>query len=218
MPIQFRCSNCGQPIEVDDEYAGRQAACPYCRSVVTVPMSSTYAPQPTPTARPGVPAPPTSATLGTPPPAPLGPFPAIPELTPQQRIARAYGNYALICTALAIGLLAALVPAAFIAMAKALQPQSGGGPIRPSELTTAQSEAMEKALDSLRHKPWFLGLSCGSEVLAVGGLALAIASLVRYRQGNWRAIVALIACGLYVFCLCGGLVFQLVTGSLAPPG
>ncbi|TWT41218.1 hypothetical protein RAS1_39120 [Phycisphaerae bacterium RAS1] len=41
MAIQFTCVGCQQPIEVDDEHAGRAAACPYCRHVVTVPQAST---------------------------------------------------------------------------------------------------------------------------------------------------------------------------------
>lgn len=44
MAIQFICVGCSQPIEVDDEFAGRSAACPYCRHVVTVPSSSTFHP------------------------------------------------------------------------------------------------------------------------------------------------------------------------------
>ncbi len=52
MAIQFACPSCQRPIEVDEELAGSKAACPYCRSVVTAPMSSEYGPPSTvPTAR-----------------------------------------------------------------------------------------------------------------------------------------------------------------------
>jgi len=44
MAIQFLCPSCAQPIEVDDEWADRAVACPYCRHTVTAPVASTYEP------------------------------------------------------------------------------------------------------------------------------------------------------------------------------
>ena len=41
MAIRFRCGACAQPIEVDDEWASRTVACPYCRKTVTAPAEST---------------------------------------------------------------------------------------------------------------------------------------------------------------------------------
>lgn len=38
MPISFNCS-CGERLEVDDELAGKQARCPYCEAVVSVPAA-----------------------------------------------------------------------------------------------------------------------------------------------------------------------------------
>jgi hypothetical protein len=46
MALNFNCS-CGEKIEVDDELAGKQARCPYCEAVVTVPT----APPKSPTAK-----------------------------------------------------------------------------------------------------------------------------------------------------------------------
>lgn len=42
MPIQFLCVSCGDPIEIDDEWAGKSVACPFCRSTVVAPTESTY--------------------------------------------------------------------------------------------------------------------------------------------------------------------------------
>lgn len=56
MPITFSCA-CGQQLEMADEYAGRQARCPACQAVVTVPAA---APPPLP------PAPPPKARLADP--------------------------------------------------------------------------------------------------------------------------------------------------------
>lgn len=41
MAIQFSCEACHQPIEVDEEWAGRPVRCPYCQSAVTAPDVST---------------------------------------------------------------------------------------------------------------------------------------------------------------------------------
>lgn len=41
MAIRFPCGSCGQPIEVDDEWASKAVACPYCRKTVTAPAEST---------------------------------------------------------------------------------------------------------------------------------------------------------------------------------
>lgn len=51
MPITFSCA-CGQQLEMADEYAGRQARCPACRAVVTVPSATAPVPPPLPTAAP----------------------------------------------------------------------------------------------------------------------------------------------------------------------
>jgi len=41
MAIRFPCGACAQPIEVDDEWAMRQVACPYCHTTITAPSEST---------------------------------------------------------------------------------------------------------------------------------------------------------------------------------
>ncbi len=41
--ILFRCQHCKRPLEVDDDLAGRQAACPHCRQVSEVPLRSVRA-------------------------------------------------------------------------------------------------------------------------------------------------------------------------------
>lgn len=40
-PIRFQCQSCSQPIEVDEEWAGKAVACPYCKSTVTAPAQTT---------------------------------------------------------------------------------------------------------------------------------------------------------------------------------
>jgi len=41
MVIRFSCGACAQPIEVDDEWAMREVACPYCHTTITAPNEST---------------------------------------------------------------------------------------------------------------------------------------------------------------------------------
>ncbi len=53
MAIRFQCSSCSQPIEVDDDWASKVVACPYCRSTSTAPDESTVTdPSEIPTASP----------------------------------------------------------------------------------------------------------------------------------------------------------------------
>src|SRR4030042_1105980 len=103
MSIQFRCTHCAQPIEVDDEHAGREAQCPYCQEVARVPAESTYralagangpaaGPRPADTHGPAGPQPLAAAPTAAPyPPPPMSPRAA------RERTAITYGNYALVC-------------------------------------------------------------------------------------------------------------------------
>lgn len=40
MSIEFKCSGCGNALRVQDEQAGRQAKCPVCDQLTTVPLPS----------------------------------------------------------------------------------------------------------------------------------------------------------------------------------
>jgi phage FluMu protein Com len=61
MAITARCPGCGQTLSVDDQYAGMQAKCPTCNSLVTFPAAASAvpvaAPQPLPATPPAVPPP-----------------------------------------------------------------------------------------------------------------------------------------------------------------
>ncbi len=53
MAIQFHCPQCGNHIEVDDQWALRDVACPFCRKTVNAPEQSTFPPdRDTPAAAP----------------------------------------------------------------------------------------------------------------------------------------------------------------------
>lgn len=52
MPIEFLCDGCQQQLRVPDDSAGKQAKCPNCSAVLTVPVASPNAPDPTPLINP----------------------------------------------------------------------------------------------------------------------------------------------------------------------
>lgn len=53
MAIRFQCGSCRQPIEIDDEWASKLVACPYCRKTITAPaVSQLDEPDRIPTATP----------------------------------------------------------------------------------------------------------------------------------------------------------------------
>ena len=57
MPIELPCSGCGQQLRVRDEDAGRQARCPQCGAITSVPPSSpqgSIGPTPSPEPQPSV--------------------------------------------------------------------------------------------------------------------------------------------------------------------
>src|SRR5262249_44516379 len=40
MPITFNCPGCGEALQVADEFAGRQALCPYCKAAAVIPEAA----------------------------------------------------------------------------------------------------------------------------------------------------------------------------------
>ncbi len=192
MPIQFRCSQCGEPIEVDDEHANQTASCPYCRHLVTVPTESTYQPTQAVVARP-------AEGHGTAPggwPSDQGgpsSAPVTPVLSDRQRLAVTFGNYALVCAVLAVlAFGAAMIRAAVLMYGDG---QMAIGP-QPS------SEQMQEMQRRLAADSWVGILMMGFFLLSLTGVALSIASLVHHRANNWRAIVAMAFCGAIVVCFC----------------
>lgn len=55
MPIEFNCTQCGNPLRTPDGTQGRQAKCPQCGAVMQIPFAASAAPQPTPAPGPASP-------------------------------------------------------------------------------------------------------------------------------------------------------------------
>jgi hypothetical protein len=223
MAIQFPCPSCSQPIEVDDEYAGQSAACPYCRRVVNVPTESPGQMRPAAMARPtlspaegeagagpreappigevrpGVPPPPSSGALH------VGPLPSN-----RDRAASIYGTYALICTVLVVLLYGTFVFYGVALMMSELGTSPTSQPT-PEEMGRAQAAAMQKMFSTR----WVAAVSVGAEFFAVVGIVLGIVSLRAGRRANWKAVASLVVCGMLAICTFGSLV-SLLSGATAP--
>ncbi|RIK83333.1 MAG: hypothetical protein DCC68_04215 [Planctomycetota bacterium] len=48
MPIEFNCTQCGNPLRTPDGTQGRQAKCPQCGAVMQIPFAASAAPPPAP--------------------------------------------------------------------------------------------------------------------------------------------------------------------------
>lgn len=216
MAIQFPCPSCAQPIEVDDEVAGREAACPYCQRVVTAPQQSTYAPRPFVEARPvGAPA----GDAWAPPPPPVrgaseSPPPVFSERSglhigaapPSNKAAGTYGNYALISAGLVLVAFAAAVGLSVVALGPLLRQQASGG-----EAPTM--DAIQKAMLASPHAGWIAALHVGAAFFSLVGTAFAAGSLRAKATGNPRGWIALLVCAPMLLCFCGGQLLSLIRGA-----
>jgi hypothetical protein len=225
MAVQFPCPSCSQPIEVDDEYAGGSAACPYCRRVVNVPRESTADLRPATMARPtpttGVAEPAAGASdaeqpreirPAVPPPPPPGSLHIGPLPAKRDRTASTYGTYALICTLLVILLFGSTLVYAVGVFMNELGTSATSRPT-PEEMGRAQAAATEKIYQS----SWVAGVSMGALFFAVVGLALGIASLRAGSRPNWKAVVSLTVCGMLAICNCGNLLSSLGGWAISSP-
>lgn len=199
MSIQFKCPGCGQPIEVDDLYAGQAAQCPYCDAVITVPMQSTLRPSETVTARPAQ-----LGREGREPPVAAGP--GYDEygrrvLSPREKTAARFGNFGLVTTAIVIALMVLM----FVRMGQILVATGvldEGHQPTPEELEPVREEAMRDQ--------WIAASGWGMLFFAVLGIAMGSASLAASRRANWRAYVTLAVCGGFLGCVCLGTVGQVI--------
>jgi hypothetical protein len=188
MPIQFRCAQCNQPIEVDDVYARQAVTCPYCRQVVTAPDRSMFTADEIPTARPGGFDPQAAAAYSQPGAAGV-PYPAPFQITaesPALVSARTYGTAALICSVVGVLMFFGLM--AWGAVTAMRYYKEHGEP--------PTNAAAERYIEENANPAIVVGTTCGLVAFAVAGLVLAIISLSHSASGNWRGWVALVISSL----------------------
>jgi DNA-directed RNA polymerase subunit RPC12/RpoP len=195
MAIQFTCTHCGHPIEVDDQHAGQTAACPYCHHVIAVPQESTYRPEAAVTARPATDSP-SPGFEGHPFPAPPSPMPRMayaPVALERQQRAVTYGNYALVCSGIVLALFVGVLAGSIIIGAGRAATLKGG---------TFSFRQMTEEFQNVPGAMWLGFGEYGMVFVALVGLVLAIVSLTQSRAGNWRGWVGLAVCGGTLGCFC----------------
>jgi DNA-directed RNA polymerase subunit RPC12/RpoP len=197
MSIQFRCTSCQQPIEVDDEHAGQHAACPYCRTVITVPAQSTLESGGVIQARPTGEELPGTPEGMDPVQAPAGP----PRVVQNTTYARQFGTIGLVCAgAGAVLLLVGFVMFSMIGM-RVQQVTGTTMPSDPEALETLQKAMMADPLT-----PWGYGTSCIGILLVLAAVVAGGVSVNYQRQNNWRGLLSLLVGGLAILglmCLMG---------------
>ena len=211
MPIQFTCSNCQNPIEVDDEFAEQMATCPYCRAVLKVPSATTLEEQQPVTARP---VDPQLSALSQRPPLP-GDYPQYNEPTvggvvDPTRLASArnwgYSSLALAMLTLVLGF--AYYVALFVQAAQAIP---GIENVQPGDIEMQQKLQAEAV--RIAQTQTMVIASFGTFAFAIAGIIAALVGLAK--QATWQAITGLVISLMGFSCLsCLSLGF--VSQSMAP--
>lgn len=190
MAIRFLCTSCGEPIEVDDEWALKPVGCPYCRKSVTAPAESTFDPaQGVPTARKLASAEPAEQGL---------PYPVV--LVPARD---AKGTVAVIALALSATALALAFIMAMVLSAHKLElMEMTGNASAPSEIMKAQSEWIQQ--HGGVPPTWMVVVS----LLMIGAGVTWLAAMICGTIGafsEWRrrhAVLALVLGGLLPIVMC----------------
>ena len=207
MSIRFQCGNCSQPIEIDDQWASKAVACPYCRKTVTAPAESTLKDlADIPLADPLTAAP------------SIGPPPAIPH--PHAMVAETSPNrIAVVAMALSSAMVLFIVLTGIVASSHQLEMEAMQKRIielEKSEGTTSFSAAQQASaelLDEYGGMPpqWMMGLFVLYMCAGLTWIAALVCALVGMRRVRRRrlAIAALAMTAVFplLFC-CGGFLFS----------
>ncbi|HVP10130.1 MAG TPA: hypothetical protein VMV94_02970 [Phycisphaerae bacterium] len=184
MAIQFLCSACGQPIEVDDDMANLPVTCPYCRKVVMTPEKSNLSARPDVVAAGAVPG---EATPPTPTPAMLTPPPRRSVL----------GWIALACVILCI------VSAAYSVLS--LYSIFQGVDLKQMKQDEIQKMSQERMQGRLDVQIAGIFGFCAFPLV---GLTCAIVALVIGAKPRWPAITAICLLGAILLLSCAGVMMQ----------
>lgn len=192
MAIQFFCSGCGQPIEVDDNMANLAVTCPYCRKVVTTPPSSTLPSPPSMPPVPGVPMPPGAPT------SPVAPSESLPYgVGPPGLRKKAVLGWIAFAGAIFTVTICAYTLQAFGGLMQGLNLQPQG----QTEMQELQKTIQERA----QQRPGLqVGMCAGWCLFPVSALVCGIIGLVRKEQPRWPSVASLVLLGLAIALNCLG--------------
>lgn len=201
MAIQFLCSSCRQPIEVDDDAANQPVTCPYCRQVTQVPAVSD----------------PTVAAVrasAPPPPPPSTPLPSIssdsvgygsapipiPQLEKGNKLSWASFVTAIVSVVCFVGIFG------YIASVAASLPPNP----TPEQLNAL---VRERTAGPATQAIAILGMC----VLPVIGVGLGIAALIKRTKPLWPAIVAMVIFSGFVLLSCASIVVGISSAAAKKP-
>ena len=196
MSIRFQCGACSQPIEVDDEWALRAVACPYCRKTITAPSESTLGdlsriPMATPLMAVG-------SAVALPAPAPSSYAPPDSNANPLA-VAAFILAAAMVILLLSGAMIAAPHALELEQLQKELQPQ-------PGVESGSQVRAVMEYLNTHggNFPVWLVAVGV-LQILAMAACAAAIVcGLLALRRTTRRAlaVIALVSCGCVVLLFC----------------
>lgn len=200
MAIRFACPSCRQPIEIDDEWAGQSVGCPYCRKVITAPAVSAWPTEQIPMAAP------LRQPLE-----PIMPPPGYPVSPPAQAASAAPWALTLAITS------ALLCMLGFMVFAYQIQ-KAGMEKLGPDASFAEAQQAAQEMLTSgkIPPSPLAIAFSITGNLCAIGGLVLAIRTLLWQQPRRGMAIVACII-SVAFFCCAGSLLVNSLYGVVAPP-
>ncbi|MFQ5422529.1 MAG: hypothetical protein ACE5F9_00960 [Phycisphaerae bacterium] len=195
MAIQFACTACGQPIEVDDELADQVVTCPFCRKTVTAPSQSNLAPGPHP--------------------APSESTPAMPY-APQDPVAAAVPAGTNRFSWIALGCVGVSIVCMIVLSVVVGSIMQDIGPIDdPKEL----SSRLKEEIQGNSAAPILSLISIlGACAFPLAGVVFAVVALARRTPPRWPAITALCLVGGLVLLLCISTFLTVSAGGMNPPG
>ncbi len=199
MAIRFQCSGCSQPIEVDDEWAEKTVACPYCRRTITAPAESTL---PDPNEIP-IASPTATAESAQPPPASYPP--SGPDTNRIAVVALVLACLVLVLLGLGVTV-AASHSLEFTQLQEELEASREG--------SASQVEVFTKFIDAHGGVPpgWMIAMG----LLELGAMGASIAAIIcgvlGLRRAHRRplAVAALVICGGIIVVFCASLLSSLV--------
>lgn len=174
MAVQFNCSSCGKPIEIDDEFAGQSVTCPYCRTVVRA-VAGGSAPV----------ASPLGGAISADVPPQMGAMPFVP---PPAARPNWFATASMICGLIIIVTLCVAV-GTMVPIAKKYAPN---GQVNPADAEKIQKEFVQQPIMKI--------FSVTNMVAAIVGFVFAILGLTRRQGRKWQAIVGLTLCSLVLAC------------------
>ena len=191
MAIQFPCDNCRKKIEVDDEYAGREAQCPYCETVVRVPHETV------------VETPPIARAADTFEPHYQSAPPPLPQVPPQPQ---QRGKWTSVI-ALAISLIGSALLMMSLATLKQELTDFFGDNV--DNLTIAQQQEFAEHFQQSPEIAMMAMFSLGGMLAALIGFLMGVGSLRRQPQQNLAGWLATFIGGAWLLLMLVGVVAQL---------